>query len=414
MKRVYFRHVLAISCVMAAVISLGLCLPCEGSELNKLSEEEISDGWILLFDGETLFGWETHGNCTWKVADGALMCDTGTDGWLGTKTEFTNFILRLQYRISANGNSGIFFRADKGPQPWVTGYEMQIWDEDTNNPTGSIYNVLKAKHPGGKLVTAVEKWQDVEVVASGEHLTVTLNGHKVVDARDGRHRRGVIGVQYHYPNMKMEVRNVRLKPLRLKSIFNGKDLTGWSIIPGRRSVFSVTPESWLNIKNGNGQIETKDVWDDFVLQLDIISNGTRLNSGVFFRGDKGQFWSGYESQIRNQWEGNDRTKPVDFGTGGVYFYCPARKVVSSDREWFTKTIVAHGNHMAVWVNGYQVSEFTDIRPRGKDARRNCRLEAGPISLQGHDPTTDLSFRNIRIASYPKGKKPESRIPTPDT
>jgi len=96
---------------------------------------------------------------------------------------------------------------------------------------------------------------------------------------------------------------------------------------------------------------------------------------------------------------------VDFGTGGVYGLQPARKVVPSDREWFTKTIVAHGNHMAVWVNGYPVSDFTDIRPLGRDARSNCRLEAGPISLQGHDPTTDLSFRNIRMASYTP-EKPE--------
>ena len=387
--------------ILSTAVWVCLCTLCSAGEHNKLSKEEVADGWILLFDGETLFGWETHGECTWKVADGILMCDTGKDGWLGTTSEFTDFVLKLQYRISANGNSGVFFRADKGPQPWVTGYEMQIWDKDENNPTGSIYNVKKAEHPGGKLVTDVEKWQDVEIAANGERITVTLNGQKVVDGSDGKHSRGVIGVQYHYPGMKMEVRDVKLKPLGQKPIFNGKDLTGWSILPDHRSKFSVTPEGWLNIKDGNGQIETTDVWDDFVLQLDIISNGKHLNSGVFFRGDKGGFWTGYESQIRNQWEGEDRTKPVDFGTGGVYFYAPARKVIPSDNEWFTKTIVAHGNHMAVWINGYMVSEYTDIRPVGKNARQNCRLEAGTISLQGHDPTTDLSFRNIRIAPYPK-------------
>jgi hypothetical protein len=380
-----------------------MCLgsPCPAAEHNKLSKEEVADGWILLFDGETLYGWEMHGECTWKVTDGILMCDEGKDGWLGTTTEFMDFVLKLQYRISANGNSGIFFRADKGPQPWVSGYEMQVWDKDENNPTGSVYGVMKAQYPEGKLVTDVEKWQDVEIAANGEHVTVILNGHKVVDGSDGKHRRGVIGVQYHYPGMKMEVRGVKLKPLGLKSIFNGENLTGWSILPGYQSKFSVTPEGWLNIKDGSGQIETEKTWDDFVLQLDVISNGKSLNSGVFFRGDKGGFWTGYESQIRNQWEGDDRTKPVDFGTGGIYFYVPTRKVIPNDNEWFTKTVVAHGNYMAVWVNGYMTSEYTDTRPLGKNARENCRLEAGVISLQGHDPGTDLSFRNIRIAAYPK-------------
>lgn len=390
-----------VSVVLSIAVLMCLCTLCSAGEHNRLAKEEVADGWILLFDGETLFGWETHGECTWKVADGILMCDEGKDGWLGTTTEFTDFVLKLQYCISANGNSGVFFRADKGPQPWVTGYEMQIWDKDENNPTGSIYNVKKAEHPGGKLVTDVEKWQDVEIAANGERVTVTLNGQRVVDGQDGKYRRGVIGVQYHYPGMKMEVRDVKLRPLGQKPIFNGKDLSGWSILPDHRSKFSVTPEGWLNIKDGNGQIETTNVWDDFVLQLDIISNGKNLNSGVFFRGDKGGFWTGYESQIRNQWEGDDRTKPVDFGTGGIYFYVPTRKVIPSDKEWFTKTVVAHGNHMAVWINGYMVSEYTDTRPLGKNARQNCRLEAGTISLQGHDPTTDLSFRNIRIAAYPK-------------
>jgi len=392
-----------VSAICVAVLGASLQVRGAAAPLNKLTKEEIADGWILLFDGETLFGWETHGDCKWKVADGAMVCDTGKDGWIGTTTEFCDFILRLQYRISANGNSGVFFRAAKTGEPWVTGYEMQIWDKDPKYPTGSLYGIAPAKYPGGKLLAAPEKWQDVEIKAEGSHITVSLNGTKVIDTNDDKHVRGVIGFQYHYPGMKIEFRNVRLKPLGLKPIFNGKDLTGWRIIPGHKSVFTVKPGGVLNIRSGNGQIETVGQWKDFVLQLDIYSNGDHLNSGVFFRGDPGQFWSGYESQIRNQWRGDDRTKPVDFGTGGIYGRQPARKVVSSDREWFTKTIIAHGNHMAVWVNGYQVSDFTDTRPVGKNARTNCRLDAGTISLQGHDPTTDLSFRNIRIAAYPERK-----------
>jgi hypothetical protein len=129
-----------------------------------------------------------------------------------------------------------------------------------------------------------------------------------------------------------------------------------------------------------------------------------LNSGVFFRCLPGEFWSGYEAQIRNQWEGNDRTKPVDYGTGGIYNHQPARKVVSSDHEWFTMTIIAQGKHMAVWVNGYQTADFTDNRPPDKSGRKGSMVEKGAISLQGHDPSTDLSFRHIRIAEVPKETK----------
>ena len=52
--------------------------------------------------------------------------------------------------------------------------------------------------------------------------------------------------------------------------------------------------------------------------------------------------------------------------------------------------------MAVWVNGVQVSDWTDTRKPDPNPRRGLRLEAGTIMIQGHDPTTDLSFRNLRI------------------
>jgi len=64
-------------------------------------------------------------------------------------------------------------------------------------------------------------------------------------------------------------------------------------------------------------------------------------------------------------------------------------------------VVAQGNHLATWVNGYQVTDFTDRRRARQSARSGQRLAAGVISLQGHDPTTDLCFRNIRVASLPK-------------
>ncbi|HUT32147.1 MAG TPA: DUF1080 domain-containing protein [Planctomycetota bacterium] len=378
------------------VVALLLAGPAAASEVNTLSKEEITDGWILLFDGATTFGWETVGGAKWKVADGALVSEEGT-GWILTTTEFTDFTLKAEFRVGEGGNSGICFRAAKGPKPYETGFEMQIGDHVRGEPTGSIEHVAAAP-PGARKGSA---WQSAVITAEGDHLTVVLDGKPLVDTHSPKHGRGVIGFQRGQPERKVEFRNVCLKPLAQKPIFNGKDLNGWQMLPGHKSVYSVTPAGELNVKDGNGEIQTEGQWADFCFQLDIISNGKHLNSGVFFRGIPGQFWTGYESQIRNQWEGEDRTKPVDFGTGGLYGHQPARRVVPSDHEWFTKTIVAHGRHMAVWVNGHQVSDWTDPRPLNDSPRQGCRLKAGIISLQGHDPTTDLSFRNLRIAEYPK-------------
>jgi hypothetical protein len=159
----------------------------------------------------------------------------------------------------------------------------------------------------------------------------------------------------------------------------------------------------INVIQGGGQLETEGVFRDFVLQLDIRTNpkdpNHHPNSGVFFRGDPGVYWSGYESQIRNEYK-EDRTKPVDWGTGAVYGRSAARRVIPNDGEFFTKTIVAGGRRMCIWINGYPVTDWEDTRPEGK-TRQNARLEAGTISLQAHDPTTNLDFRNIRIAELPR-------------
>jgi len=59
----------------------------------------------------------------------------------------------------------------------------------------------------------------------------------------------------------------------------------------------------------------------------------------------------------------------------------------------------------VWVNGIQVSDFEDARPEGSNARNQARLTAGVLSLQAHDPTTNIDFKDIRAAELPRRSTP---------
>src|SRR5207244_1479297 len=94
---------------------------------------------------------------------------------------------------------------------------------------------------------------------------------------------------------------------------------------------------------------------------------------------------------------------TDFGSGAIYRRIPARKQAAIDRVWFTMTVYADGNHFATWVNGLPMVDWMDNRALKDNPRQGCRLEKGPISLQGHDPTTDLNFRNIRLVELPSEK-----------
>jgi hypothetical protein len=421
--------------LMAAALALGVgqFAHADDKKPNTLTKEEIAQGWILLFDGETTFGWKIEGDA--KVTEGNLML--GGNGQT-TATCTTLF-----------GYGGLAFEANAD-------------DAKDANLTFNDYKNSPFIHVAPPPRTG---WQRFRAQVCPVDISVWAAGSKGFGIRGNFTKPTTIA--FHVPaGQKLIVRNIEFQPggtydpensggwpRGLTPIFNAKDLTGWKEIPGHKSKFSVTDKGELNIKDGNGDIQTEGEYDDFVLQLDIFSNGDHLNSGVFYRCRPGEFWSGYEAQIRNEWitdvklkdgstvsgsytdkgdkvtvqactnaggnnwrPGKDvktinksdieevihhRDQVVDIGTGGIYNRQPARKVVSNDREWYTMTVVAHGTHMATWVNGYQVADFTDTAPIGDNARKGAKVSKGPISLQGHDPTTDLNFKNFRIAELPK-------------
>ncbi|WP_161602288.1 3-keto-disaccharide hydrolase [Tautonia marina] len=380
------------SCNIVVFVGLTVLLASTGQGVraaddtaNALSDEEIAAGWIQLFDGETTFGWQVRAENPAEavsVVEGALV--VRGPAVVRTTTEFGPSTIRFACRYAGKGDALMaLIRPEARPAALVTldavgETEPETWDryELTADDEGIA----------GKMET-----RDGELLAAGEFQEKYLVAGPVRQAVGFRVGEGAV----------LMLRDVELKPEATTPIFNGKDLSGWKVLDGGESVYSVTEAGELNVKNGRGDIQTEGQYDDFILQLDIFSNGEHLNSGIFFRALPGQFWSGYESQIRNEYEGDDRTKPVDYGTGAIYRRVAARKVVADDFEWFTKTLIAHGNHFAVWVNGYQVTDWFDDREPADNGRNGFKAAPGVISIQGHDPTTDLSFRNLRIAELPR-------------
>jgi hypothetical protein len=367
------------------------------SQYQLLSDQELAEGWILLFDGETLYGWEPGSKADWKVVDGAITVSEGEKGLLATTTEWGNYELRCDFKAPATTNSGIFLRTPLKPtDPAKDCYELNVASPEVSKfSNGAFVNRAEAT----KYVAAAD-WRTYHVTADGGHFVVKIDNETVLDYTDPAPvGRGRIGLQLN--SGPVAFRNIKLKPLGLKSLFNGKDLTGWKNHPESKSVFSVTTEGTLNVKNGRGQLESEAQFGDFVLQLECFSNGKALNSGVFFRSIPGELTNGYECQIQNGYKDGDRTKPADCGTGGFYRRQDARKVNADDFTWFHMTLAADGPHMAAWVNGLQVSDWIDTRAPDKNPRNGLRVEPGTLILQGHDPTTDLSFRNLNAGETPK-------------
>lgn len=362
-----------------------------------LSDELLADGWIQLFDGQTLFGWQHPREADWRVEDGAIVVSGGAPGLLTTTTAFQDYALRVEFRADPDAIAAVCLSTSPEPADMATDcYALSIAGPDHPFPTGSL-----VQREAVAAEVQRDGWQTYDVKVVDGHVRVHLNGEFILDYADPHPRvGGLIGLQFQ--TGRVAFRQVTLRPLDLQPLLSGRDLEGWKSYPEMASRFTVTPEGWLHVEDGPGQLETEREFGDFVLQLECFSHAVGLNSGIFFRCIPGEQMNGYEVQIHNGFQDGDRTRPVDCGTGGVFRRQNARRVVSDDLQWFHLTIVAHGPHIAAWVNGYQVTDWTDQRPPDPNPRRGLRLAPGTIMIQGHDPTTNLSFRNLRVAEWPAG------------
>ena len=355
------------------------------------SQAELEAGWIQLFDGESLYGWTANSDANWAVRDGVLQVNAGTPGFLWCTTQFDDFELRVDFRAPRATNSGVFLRSATNPQdPRSDCYELNIAGPDHAFPTGSLVARQRAA-----AIQASHKWRAFHVRAEAGTFVVKLDDHEVLAYRDQRPLgRGRVGLQFNQGDVAF--RNIWLRPLGLTALSTEPELSDWTTYPDLPGTFQAR-EGVLTARGGPGQLETKAAYGDFVLQLSFRTNARDLNSGVFFRCLPGQRLMGYESQIHNGCINGDRDRPADCGTGGIFRRQDARRIVADDLAWTQKTIVAHGPHIGVWVNGFQVTDWTDTRTADANPRRGLRLEPGTLMLQAHDPSTDVSFRNVRVS-----------------
>ena len=182
----------------------------------------------------------------------------------------------------------------------------------------------------------------------------------------------------------------------------------WRVIP-HPSLPRDRQAAWTEVKDdagavvglravgGPGCVEFPNDYGDFVLQVEVRVHKPLANAGVFFRCERGEFLKGYEVQVFNGCYDHDPARPARYATGAIDDRRNASRLVSRDGEPFTMTVIASGPHVATWVNGVQVTDWTDERPEADNPREGRRTKPGPIQLQAHDKGTDVEFRNLRIA-----------------
>ena len=172
---------------------------------NTISDFEKSEGWRLLFDGETHNGWrgahsEQFPEKGWTIKDGVLSVEPSTGGEsqnggdIVTEEEFSDFILTLEFLITPGANSGIkYFVTEKyNTSGSAIGLEYQILDDNLhpdakmgkngNRTLSSLYDLIPAKN---KRFNGVGEWNYSRIVSKGQNVEHWLNGFKVLEYERG-------------------------------------------------------------------------------------------------------------------------------------------------------------------------------------------------------------------------------------
>jgi hypothetical protein len=220
---------------MKSVLSLTL------STLLAVCAHGAEEGFVALFNGTDLSGWEQHsGKAEYRVEDGAIVGKTVSNtgnSFLCTKEAFGDFILEFEFKVAPGMNSGVQFRSEffeketeisvdgktrKVPADRVFGYQYEI-DPSARSYTGGVYDEarrgwlrdLKENEEARKAFKGGE-WNKARIECKGDHIQTFINGVKAAEITDSLTLKGIIGLQVHGIGKKEPGEEVRWRNIRIR------------------------------------------------------------------------------------------------------------------------------------------------------------------------------------------------------
>jgi len=175
-----------------------------------------------LFNGNNLDGWTNYGTEKWYVENGEIICESGPDaqyGYLGTNKQYKNFILTLEFKQEANGNSGIFFRST------IEGTKISGWQVEVAPPgkdSGGIYESygrgwLIKPDPAKDKALKMGEWNTMKIKVRGDEVTTWLNDVQmvqIVDEKIGKGEGGIALQIHDGGGIKVRWRNIYIEELK--------------------------------------------------------------------------------------------------------------------------------------------------------------------------------------------------------
>ena len=199
-----------------------ILITCLSSFLNQSAfGQDSKDGWISIFDGETLSGWKASENKdTFSVRDGIIVVKGPRSHlfYMGTAEDatFTDFEFKADIMTKPRANSGMYFHTQYRQTGWPNkGFEVQVNNSHTDwRRTGSLYGINDVRNSAAK----DNEWFTQHIIVDGRQITVMVNGKTVMEyaVPEGDNRKlssGTLALQGHDPGSTIYYKNIMVRPL---------------------------------------------------------------------------------------------------------------------------------------------------------------------------------------------------------
>ena len=177
---------------------------------------------IELFNGRDLTGWRAIGDAHWQVENGELVGSIGggSQSFLATEREYSDFVLELELKNELPGNSGVQVRSHQNEKGRVYGYQIEI-DPSERAWSGGLYDEGRRgwlfdlkERPEARAAFRNGDWNHYRIELCGNRIRTWVNSVPAVDTTDEADASGFIALQVHSGNnTRVRFRNLRLTPL---------------------------------------------------------------------------------------------------------------------------------------------------------------------------------------------------------
>ncbi len=402
MKTSYYQILIIVATIVVSSCS------------NNSNSAKEPASWKDLIQSAELTGWKKKGDLSAEFDEKILTLKGDKEpGWLIFEEEFEDFRFESEILLNSGNSADLVFRYPESMKgaPAFMGYKVNLDQNlDQQNPTGSIYNVARAKWLKS---TKVDDWNKITIEAQGDHLKVMVNDTLVTEVHDRRSEEGLIGLGVDGGSV-VQFRNLRIKELEemdesgptledfmrsydqqtFEPMIKSDNLDDWSLIGEADWEINDGVIHGYSNKNG-GFLVHKDAYQNFYLKLKFKIKHED-NSGIFIRHlpeevDEVTTDNAIECNIYDH-DGYTH----EFSTGAIVPYARAWSKMIDYEDWNDMEIFAFDDHIIMFVNGLKSSEAH--LPEKFNQKGNICIQGGIQVFNGNLPS-DIYIKDMYIKDF---------------